>query len=144
MFSHKSVNPVRNGYVQCVFFMLISVFAANTWSQSSSEYLETISSEANKLSIDDDSQASITKPVQDRIAQSTISSDGSNQAGAIKELVPGLSVDEFEILLKNNYMGSYLFYKRLDDKEKKEIYDYYQENPDPGKLRIRILQIKKK
>ena len=135
---------MQNGFLQCVFFMVMSIYAANTWSQSNSEYLDTLSSEAKKLSINDSSQTSPAITVQQRIAQSTISSDGSSQAGAIKELVPGLSVDEFEILLKNNYMGSYLFYKGLDDNAKKEIYDYYQENPDPGKLREKILQKKKK
>jgi hypothetical protein len=134
---------MRKGCRLCVFNILISTCAASSWAQSNADYLESISSEAKSLVIDTETRSISETTAQKTVVQSASSNEGEIQTGAIMELVPGLSVDEFEILLKNNYMGSYLFYRGLDDNGRQETYDYYLQNPDPAKLRQKILQIKK-
>jgi hypothetical protein len=53
-------------------------------------------------------------------------------------------MEQFEATLKTNYIGSFLFYNRLTDAQKKEVYSFYQSNPDPEKIREKILQVSKK
>ena len=111
--------------------------------QSSSNYLETLQDEAEGLVLDkqteSEAQPTGTPPVGNPLTDAT-----KDQAGAIKAFTSGLSVEQFENLLKHNYIGSYLFYKRLGQVQKDEVYEFYQQNPDPDQVRQKILQIKKR
>lgn len=136
--------PMRKGCQLCFFMSLLSMYAGNVWSQSNAEYLKAIRGEANNLTIDTETKSTATKPVREKGGSAIRIDTEKSQAGAIEELVPGLSVSEFEVILKNNYMGSYLFYKNLNDSDKDEVYSFYLQNPDPRKLREKILQLNKR
>lgn len=135
---------MRNGCLLYPFIILLSSFAGGALSQSNSEYLESITGEAKGLKLDLGANPAEGAAANAQNSFATPNDPGKQQAGAIEELAPGLEQDKFEELLMNNYMGSYLFYKRLDDSEKKEAYGYYLQNPDPGKLREKIMQLKKR
>ena len=67
----------------------------------------------------------------------------SDRAGGIEELSAGLPKTDFEDLLEHNYMGSYLFYKRLTAEQQQVVYEFYLQNPDPKEIRLHILRVKK-
>ena len=142
MLSINETAQVRKGCWLCLLLFLLSLFASRVWSQSESEYLDSLKGEASNLTLDLEARPAAQLSTQDGDAELPKNTSGSN-AGAIKELIPGLTVEQFEQLLKNNYMGSYLFYSRLDDRAKKEAYDFYLNNPDSKTLREKILQLNK-
>lgn len=126
-----------------MLLFLLPLFTGSVRSQSNSEYLDSLKGEASNLTLDPESRPTAQLSIQDSDAALPGSTSGSD-AGAIQELIPGLTVEQFEQILKNNYMGSYLFYSRLDDGGKKEAYGFYLNNPDSKKLREKILQLNKK
>ena len=67
----------------------------------------------------------------------------NERGGARVDLTAGLTLEQFVTVLKNNYIGSYLFYSRLKDKQKAQVYSYYQSNPDEALVRKKILQLSK-
>lgn len=135
---------MRKGSQLSFVLFLCSVYAGATWSQTDDAYLKSITGEASELTLDSETKVSSKKSEIEKEVTFSSGDQGSPQAGARQELVSGLSLSEFEILLKENYMGSYLFYNRLDERWKQEVFSYYLENPDPAKLREKILQLNKK
>jgi len=123
-----------------VFFLLLLM--NNAYSQVNSDYLKSLDSEASGLSLDSETKGSPKERLSKTIK--LFSEGGEAQGGAISDLFPGLSQQQFEMVLKNNYIGSFLFYKRLSKEKKEEVYGFYQNNPDPVKVREKILQVNKK
>ena len=112
----------------------------NACAQSSTDYLQTLEGEASSLELDGK-----TKSTGSSSGTAPVDSPASiGQGGAITDLRPGLSIEQFEQLLQRNYIGSYLFYKRLNDQGKQEVYAHYQSYPEPEKIREKILQISKR
>lgn len=122
-------------WIKFLFFLL---FINNVHAQANSDYLSSLEDEASGLSLD-----SQTKNIQKKSSLIGSGLEGQ-QGGEISDLLPGLSIEKFELLLKSNYIGSYLFYKRLSMDKKEEVYGFYQSNPDPQKVREKILQLSKK
>lgn len=54
------------------------------------------------------------------------------------QLDDGLSHEEFEQSLRDNYYGSFIFYNRLSDWNKKQVYASYQKNNDIEMIRNEI------
>lgn len=108
------------------------------WAQAEEDYLQSIDGEASDLNLD-----SQTKSQESEVH--LFSSDvDPGQAGAIKELASDLSLEQFQVVLKNNYIGSFLFFQRLSEEKQLEVYQYYLQNPDPQKIREKILQVNKR
>ena len=124
--------------VFCSFFFTESIYA-----QSDSDYLKSLEGEVSTLSLDTQTKNSVKKP-SIKTLRTFSEGLGKIQGGAISQLIPGLTVGQFELVLKNNYIGSYLFYKRLNDFKKGQVYSFYQKNPDPNEVRNKILQVSKK
>lgn len=143
LLSFNLVTQMRKGCWLCFFFSLLSLFAGSVLSQTNSEYLNAITGEATNLTLDQEARPSAQSSTPEGSADKQ-QNTSDNTAGAIKEFVPGLNVEQFEKLLKNNYMGSYLFYRSLEDDDKKEAYIFYLDNPDSVSLREKILQLRKK
>ncbi len=134
---------IRHKHLITLLAAVILVIISASWAfaQSAADYLETLEGEASNLELDDRTKSSGTASSVAAPASSRLS---SGEGGAITDLSPGLSVAEFEQILQRNYIGSYLFYKRLKDHLKREVYAYYQSNPDPAKVRNKILQVSKR
>lgn len=104
-------------------------------------YLEALEGEASGLALDDKTR--VKAPPSSRVPlTSDVQSD--NSVGNVGDLVPGLSIDQFEAVLKRNYIGSYLFFSRLSDASKQDVFSAYQANPSPDAVRANILKANKK
>ena len=132
---------MQKGLLLLFVSILLNCFSGIVAAQTNSDYLESLEGEASGLILDQETQKA---PEQRPPATTSLGTQLTDQAGAIVELTPGLTVEQFESVLKNNYIGSFLFYKRLDNSQKDEVYVYYQDNPDPSKIREKILQVSKK
>jgi hypothetical protein len=117
--------------------MMVSAAAA---AQAGDDYLKQLDSEASELNLDRETRR-----------QAEESGDMRNAAGLAEVpaeeahvLLPGLSREGFERSLKRNYMGSYTFFRRLSPQRQGEIYDAYRQDPDPRKLRLKIMKALKK
>lgn len=120
--------------------VLISLFLLNSVNaQQSDTLLDALENEASNLQLDDK-----TKNKNKKLTSTNIKSISHVKGGAITDLTSGLSVELFEKILKENYIGSYLFYKRLSQSKKDEVFEFYQKNPDSVKVRKKILQVNKK
>ena len=130
--------PRKVRIVILVNFLILQFSLHSVYAQSNSDYLKSLESEASNLNLDSE-----TKSSEKKIKLFSGDLQGK-QGGAITELLPGLTIEQFEIVLKNNYIGSYLFYKRLNESQQEEVYQFYKNNPDPQKVREKILQVNKK
>lgn len=120
--------------------VLVFLFLLNSANaQQSDTLLDALENEASNLQLDDK-----TKNKNKNLTTTNIKSTSDVKGGAITDLTSGLSVELFEKILKENYIGSFLFYKRLSQSKKDEVYEFYQKNPDSVKVRKKILQVNKK
>ena len=129
---------MQKGCLPLAIFILCFLITGNAYPQS--KYLDSIELEAQSLSLD----AKTEIPVEELDKKGTIKVPVSQVGGAITQISPGLSVEQFETILKQNYIGSYLFYNRLKNNLKDRVYQYYQANPDSKLIRERILKLNKK
>ena len=99
--------------------------------------------EAGDLNLDRKTRdkARIEKNIRDSAGLTALPEDDTENNG----LPPGLSRDGFEVMLERNFFGSYLFYKRLDAASRSWVYQQYQKEPGPERVRKSILEaIKRK
>ena len=127
----------RSAWCFSVLFVFIS---GTSLAQSNAEYIKSLESEAAGLSVDKDTtvsgEAKVDNPTR------LFKNESENDLGGARiELTAGLNVEQFEYVMKNNYIGSYLFYMRLSEAKKQIVYQFYQSNPDPSKVRKKILQV---
>ncbi len=104
--------------------------------QASDEYLKSLQGEAETVTLDEQTQLHSQ-------AAGNVPGVSPLEGGEADSLVSGLTIEQFENVLKKNYIGSYLFYKRLSDNQKKEVFTSYQENPSPDSVRNIILKVSK-
>lgn len=122
-----------------IAFLILSCLSINvSLAQSNGSYLKLLEGEASISSVDKKTQS---KTIKKTIIRPTSSSnDGKNDGKIPIEF----SFDDFMDYLKLNYIGTYFFVMRLSDKQKNEIYIFYQSNNDPYAIRTKIIEISKK
>ncbi len=123
------------------FFSL--TFSVATPAQTDVEYLKTIQGEADNASVDQKTTRTAADQNKQNPTRLFKNEFEDNLGGARIDLSAGLTVEQFEHVLKNNYIGSYLFYKRLSDEKKAQVFSFYQTNPGPSAVRQKILQVSK-
>jgi hypothetical protein len=123
--------------------MISLLFAASVQAQSDADYLKTIEGEASGLTVDQQTARQQSSKAEKNPTRLFKNEFEDNLGGARVDLTPGLSTEQFEHVLKNNYIGSYLFYKRLSDNKRVQVYRFYQSTPDPSEVRKKILQVSK-
>lgn len=128
----KVVNALRGAVLLLGVVLPIAVL-----SQSTDDYLKQLEGEASGLTLDEKTQTGVP------VTQSSPAASGVGSSGGAGEFVGGLPIERFEQALQQNFMGSYLFYKRLTNTQKGEIFGFYQQNPDPDAVRAKILQVSK-
>lgn len=62
----------------------------------------------------------------------------------INKLPEGLSQADMEVLLKDGFYGSYMFYNKLDNTQKETVYKEYQANPSIKGVRDKIMELLKR
>ncbi len=107
--------------------------------QSSDSYLDAIEGEASELSLDQKTQAQ-----QNESPRAVNVAPATQEAEQFNQLVPGLTVEQFEQVLKTSYIGSYLFYKRLPNNLRDEVYESYKSDSNPDAVRAKIIEVSKK
>ena len=115
-------------------FVALGFVVSKATAQISDEYLKSIQGEAETVTLDEQTR------VQAQEKASTASSIRDGGGGGLENR---LTMAQFESELQKNYIGSYLFYKRLSDAQKKEVFSVYLENPTPDAIREIILKVSK-
>jgi hypothetical protein len=118
------------------FLIVLGLFQSSIAAQSNADYLKSLKGEAESITLD--------KQTEVQSSGDRVSNTVSSPETVVGSLISGLSIEQFEKVLQRNYIGSYLFYKRLSDSQKEEVYASYQGNPDPDSVRDKILKVSKK
>lgn len=130
---------LKFGCKRLLLFIGIGIAAFHVEAQTNNDaYLKSLAGEAEGLSVDSQTEVDPAGGNTSGGLSSTADPSGSPSG-----ITGGLSREEFEKDLQNNYIGSYLFYKRLSDSQKDEVFASYQADPSPDSVREKILQVSK-
>lgn len=124
--------------------VVMLLFSGVLMAQTEADYLRSIEVEASGSSVDSETARSASEKSGKDTTRLFERESGQAQGGARVDLTAGLTRPQFEQVLKNSYIGSYLFYKRLSEAQKARVYQFYQTNPDPVHVRNQILQASKR
>jgi hypothetical protein len=104
------------------------------------QFLDTIRGEVHAVEVDSASQKSLSgRTIVSKPAAKTRKSAPKR---VVEHDMPlNLSASELGAHLKNNYLGSYSFYKRLNDEQKQLVYQIYRKQPRIALLREKIKQL---
>ena len=106
------------------------------------DYLQGLTNEAGHTRVDDSGQ----------IATGELEGAGTNEqpesswdigSQSLDNLQAGLERSEFEVILKQNYYASYIFYKKLDPTSKSLVYKTYLKTPVIRVVRNQIISLSK-
>jgi hypothetical protein len=120
----------RPVFYSLIFIVLLSMFNAQA---SDNDYLKMLESEAEDAKLDQSGQLKDKKQVSEE--NSAITKWNWNRDGDINSdaLPPGLTQDEFATLLKQNFYGTFVFYRKLNSVDQNTIY-YHYKNASPAVL----------
>jgi hypothetical protein len=119
-------------------FVALGLAVGSAVAQSNEDYLKSLEGEAESVILDKQTKAASTNTVSKTDASKL-------DSGALPgKLISGLTIGQFEKVLQQGYLGSYLFYKHLNKSQKDMVYASYQENPDPDSVRDIIQKVSKK
>jgi len=131
----------------------ISVFvmALITWSTSvvasDDAYLKMLEGEAEDLQLDQSGQLK-DKPSVDNSSSDTVNKTEWKWEGDLlaDSLPEGLSQEEFAAVLKQNFYGTFVFYRKLNSVDQQTVYYHYSKSDDPNldSIRQHILSLLKK
>jgi len=129
----------------------IFVMAFITWSTSvvasDDAYLKMLEGEAEDLQLDQSGQ------LKDKLSVDNSSSDTVNktewkwEGDLLADSLPkGLSQEEFAAVLKQNFYGTFVFYRKLNSVDQQTVHYHYSKsgNPNLDSIRQNILSLLKK
>jgi hypothetical protein len=137
--SFSTGTQVQKGIFLLMVFFFLLLLANVAVVQADTSYLQSLEDEASSLSLDKKTASSQNGASGQ--SPHLFNNDLNGKGGGLIGLTPGLTAKQFEQVLKNNYIGSYLFYKRLSDSKKAKVYSFYQSNPDPNQLREKLIKV---
>ena len=108
-----------------VFIVMLSTFNALA---SNDDYLNMLESEADDVKLDQSGQLKDKEQVSEENSVATIKNwnwEGDIDSDA---LPPGLAQDEFATLLKQNFYGTFVFYRKLNSVDQNTIYYHYKKS----------------
>jgi len=106
------------------------------------EYLKALKAETQALTSGEAARKAPAAPAaQESKPQQGWSATGQ---GLGEELPPNLSQEQFEAALKSNYFGTFMFYTKLNDKDKTAVYEAYQSNGQISNIRDKTTSLLKK
>ena len=120
----------RPVFYSLIFIVLLSTFNAQA---SDNDYLKMLESEAEDVKLDQSGQLKDKEQVSEE--NSAITKRNWNWQGDIDSdaLPSGLAQDEFATLLKQNFYGTFVFYRKLNSVDQNTIY-YHYKNASPAAL----------
>ena len=121
-----------------------------TWSTSvaasDDAYLKMLEGEAEDLQLDQSGQLKETEKV-DNTGDTVTKTDWKWEGDLTADTMPkGLAQDEFASVLKQNFYGTFVFYRKLNSVDQQTVYYHYSksDNPDLDSIREHILSLLKK
>jgi len=143
------IDLLRLSLMRCLYpgslGILLVLGAANVFAEED-PYLKMLEGEAESLELDPSGQLQNTLPEPD-VAESARPS-GFGWTGMLEgdRLPSGLSHDRFELMLKENFFGTYVFYRRLNSTDRRTVYYRYTkaESTSLENVRKDILELLKR
>lgn len=105
------------------------------------DYLKALKAETQALSGGEAARTAPAPAAQESKPQQGWSATGQ---GLGEELPPNLSQEQFEAALKSSYFGTYMFYSKLNDKDKAKVFESYQGNGQISNIRETTTSLLKK
>lgn len=105
------------------------------------DYLKALKAETQALSGGEAARTAPAPAAQESKPQQGWSAAGQ---GLGEELPPNLSQEQFEAALKSSYFGTYMFYSKLNDKDKAKVFESYQGNGQISNIRETTTSLLKK
>ena len=108
--------------ILCAAAVLFSIEAI----AADDEYLRMLEGEAEDVKLDQSGQLA-TEELNDKGNKEDITKKDWKWEGELKGDVipPGLAPDEFASILKDNFYGSYVFYRKLNSNDRQTVYYHY-------------------
>ncbi len=117
-----------------IIIYCLSGWFSLVWGADGDDYLQQIEEEAKRQAI----QPKTTKPV------APVQFD-SRVVPRIREVADrlslGLTQQAFETALRDQFIGTYNFYKKLSRKNRQRIFEFYQQNNQVGAIRKETLRL---
>lgn len=131
--------------VLCVLYisaLLLSFKAVAT----DDDYLKMLEGEAEDVQLDQSGQLKRTEEVTDSssdLTNATWKWEGDLEGNTLPK---GLAQGEFDSLLKQNFYGTYVFFRKLNSVDQQTVYYHYSKAPqaDLDSIRQEILNLLKK
>ena len=123
-------------FSRSVFKILIVIFflCGCCTAVSADDYLDMLEAEAEDVELDQSSQLKdkeqINKGSTDGITKTNWTWEGDMVGDS---LPPGLAQDEFATLLKHNFYGTFVFYRKLNTVDQRTVYYHYTKS-SPAEL----------
>lgn len=117
---------VLKNHVVTGIFSAVLVFSSAV-SASDDAYLKMLEGEAEDLQLDKSGQLEDTSSVKEGTSREGIVKKDWKWEGDLEGdvLPPGLAQDEFAAILKDNFYGSFVFYRKLNSNDQKTVYYRY-------------------
>ena len=109
-------------------------------------YLKMLEGEAEDLQLDQSGQLKETEKVENT-GDTVTKTDWKWEGDLAADTMPkGLAQDEFASVLKQNFYGTFVFYRKLNSVDQQTVYYHYSksDNPDLDSIREHILSLLKK
>ncbi len=112
-------------------FSLFLVMTASAYAED--DYLKMLESEASELELDQSGQINQVEHGKDSDQAGKITKQGWKWDGELDgdTLPSGLAQDELATLLKQNFYGTFVFYRKLNSNDQKTVYYHYSKSPKP-------------
>ena len=109
---------------------ILMLFSSNVFAED--DYLKMLESEAEDLELDQSGQINDTKRDgvvdKENITKADWTWDGELEGNI---LPAGLAQNEFGSLLKQQFYGTFVFYRKLNSNDQKTVYYHYSKSPKP-------------
>lgn len=131
---------------------VISLFVAAllTWSTSvvasDDDYLKMLEGEAEDLQLDQSGQLKDKPSVDNRSSDTVNNTEWKWEGDVLADSLPkGLSHEEFSAVLKKNFYGTFVFYRKLNSVDQQTVHYQYSksDNPNLDSIRQHILSLLK-
>jgi len=118
--------------ILCVYALLFSVKAVAT----DDAYLKMLEGEAEGVSLDQTGQLKDTTHMKEVSKADIIKKDWAWEGDLDGDVLPsGLAQNEFATVLKQNYYGSFVFFRKLNSIDQETVYNHYQK-AQPANLEV--------
>ena len=130
---------MRKFISMAVVLLMAGVMMPRAGAQDIGVFIDTLDAEAASSAEHDHDEHEKTAPGHSRQELTPINLDLKSFDVRNDELPGGMTQAELEAILQQNFMGSYFYYKRLDEAARELVYLQYQSQPRLDDVRQSII-----